>query len=81
MYCCIKFLKKVAGININSFWTKKELLREKYQEILDSCDDDDRALVMILSQPEIKTKVEGAIDMKKSNYLGFVNLKEKIAFS
>ena len=35
-----------------------------------------RALVMILSQPEIKAKVEGAIDMKKSNYLGFVNLKE-----
>ena len=76
MYCCIKFLKKVACISINSFWVKKELLREKYQEILDSCDDDDRALVMILSQPEIKTKVEGAIDMKKSNYLGFVNLKE-----
>ena len=46
MYCCIKFLKKVAGININSFWTKKELLREKYQEILDSCEDDDRAHVI-----------------------------------
>ena len=75
MYCYIKFLKKVAHIEINSFWTKKELLKQKYSEILEDCNDDDRALVMILSQPEIKTKVENAIDLEKSNYLGFVNLK------
>ena len=76
MYCYLKFLKKVANIKINSFWLKKELLKQKYQEILSFCDDDDRALILILSQPEIKTKVQGAIDIQKSNYLGFVNLKQ-----
>ena len=77
MYCYIKFLKNVANIKINSFWLKKEISKEKYEEILISCNDDDRALVLILSQPEIKTKVQGAIDIKKSNYLGFVNLKNQ----
>ena len=77
IYCYIKFLKTVAKISINSFWTKKELLKDKYNTILASSNDDDRALVQILSQPEFRTKVEKIIDIRKSNYLGFVNLKEK----
>ena len=77
IYCYMKFMKKVTDINMNSFWLKKELLKPKYKEILSSSKDDDRALVQILSQPEIRSKVEKIIDIRKSNYLGFVNLKEK----
>ena len=50
-------------------WTSAHmLLKDHYETILDSCkDDDDRAVVAILSQPEFRSRVEGSrIDLKKS---------------
>ena len=87
MYSYIKFIKKnVEGVELSSFWTKKELLKSQYEEILDSCkekngrgevvDNNDCALVAILSQPEFRSKVEGSrIDLEKSNKEGFICFK------
>ena len=67
VYGYIKFLKKnVKGLELSSFGLKKELLKDHYEAILDSCkengkDNNDRAVVAILSQPEFRSAVEGSI--------------------
>ena len=92
IYSYIKFLKKVLGFDISSFWIKKELMKREYQAILDSCttgteinyssgvalakDADDVALVKILSTPAFKSKLESKIDFEESNKWTFINLKK-----
>ena len=76
MYCYVKFLKKALGLDLSSFWVKKELLKDQYQWILDSTHDSDRALVQILSQPEFRSKVEARIDFQKSNETGEVHIRK-----
>ena len=86
MYGYIKFLKKnLAGLDLSSFGVKKELLKDQYEAILDSCKEsgrwqmpmaDDKALVAILSQPEFRSRVEGSrIDLDKSNEFGKIHFK------
>ena len=76
IYSCIKFLKKALCLDLSSFWVKKELLREQYQSILeDSSDSDDRALVLVLSQPEFRSKTQNKIDFQESNRIGYICLK------
>ena len=82
IYCCIKFLKKALDLDINSYWIKKELLREKYQSILDLCtegtsiaDKDDLALVRILSQSAFKLKLRGRIILERSLEEGFIHVR------
>ena len=82
IYGYIKFLKKnVEGLELSSFAMKKELLKKHYEAILDSCktdgrDNDDRAVVAILSQPEFRSRVEGSgIDLGKSNVEGRICVK------
>ena len=79
IYCYIKFLKKyVEGVDLSSFWVKKELLKPHYTAILDSCregeiDNNDRALVAILSQPEFRSRVEKSrIDLGYSCRQGMI---------
>ena len=92
IYSYIKFLKKVLNIDLCSYWVKKELMRETYQSILDSCtegqiftyphwctleaDKDDIALVKILSQPEFKSKFEHKIDFYWSARFGFIQFAD-----
>ena len=87
VYTYVKFLKKALRLDLNSFLVKKELLKEEYQSILDSCgtssigqreryvDRDDLALVQILSQPFFHGKVEDKIDLQESSKWGIVHLK------
>ena len=83
IYSYIKFFKKnVEGLDLSSFGVKKELLKDHYEAILNSCIDadgeekDDRAVVAILSQPEFRSKVEGSrIDLKTSNKYGMIYFK------
>ena len=81
IYGYIKFLKKALYLDINSYWIKKELTREKYQSILDLCtegtsiaDKDDLALVRILSQPAFKLKVR-RINLERSLEEGFIHVR------
>ena len=81
IYGYIKFLKKALDLDINSYWIKKELMREKYQSILDLCtegtsiaDKDDLALVRILSQPAFKLKLRGRIILERSLEEGFIHI-------
>ena len=85
IYCYLKFLKKyVEGVDLSSFWVKKELLKPHYTAILDSCKEGEveynhRALVAILSQPEFKSRVEGSrIDLGRcqSNREGLICFKD-----
>ena len=85
IYCYIKFIKKyVEGVELSSFWVKKELLKSHYTAILDSCregpdqrDRNDRALVVILSQPEFRSRIENSrIDLGESSRLGKICLKD-----
>ena len=61
---------------------KKELLKDHYEAILDSCkddgkDNDNRAVIAILSQPEFRTRVERSkIDLKESNISGTIHFKK-----
>ena len=68
IYCYIKFLKKNSdGIKASSYWVKKELQKQHYEEILDSCkDDDNRALIAVLMQPEFRMRMEEVIDLEES---------------
>ena len=82
IYCYIKFIKKtVKGLELSSFRVKKELLKDHYKAILATCkdnikDNDDRAVVAILSQPEFRSRVEGSkIDLEKSNREGRICFK------
>ena len=82
IYGYIKFLKKnVDGLDLSSFGVKKELLKEQYTAIIDSCkengkDDDDRAVVAIFMQPEFQFKVKKSkIDLRKSNVNGRICFK------
>ena len=87
VYTYVKFLNKALRLDLNSFLVKKELLKEEYQSILDSCgtssigqreryvDRDDLALVQILSQPFFHGKVEDKIDLQESSKWGIVHLK------
>ena len=67
---------------MSSFATKKELLKSQYEAILDSCkengeDNNNRALVTILSQPEFRSRVEGSsIDLERSNKEGEIYFKD-----
>ena len=74
IYIYIKFLKKVLHLNLSSFWVKKELMKEQYSSIVDSCDNEDTALVQIISQPEFRSKVAHKIDIQKSNSSGCIHL-------
>ena len=84
IYCYIKFLKKyVDGVELSSFWVKKELLKAHYTAILDSCheeqmiDYNNTALVAILSQPEFRSRVEGSrIDIGQSSRIGMICFKD-----
>ena len=75
IYSYIKFLKKALDLKLSSYWVKKELLKADYQSILESCETDDVALVQILSQPELSTKVNDKINMEDSLRSGYVNLR------
>ena len=83
IFSYIKFLKKnVEGFKLSSFAVKKELLKDHYEAILDSCktnkgeDDNSRAVVAILSQPEFRSRVEGSIiNLEKSNEKGKLYFK------
>ena len=82
IYGYIKFLKKnVDGLDLSSFGVKKELLKEQYTAIINSCkengkDDDDRAVVAIFMQPEFRFKVKKSkIDLRKSNINGRICFK------
>ena len=76
IYSYIKFLKKVLNLELSSFWTKKELLKDQYVSILDSCDSDDSALVQILSQPEFRARLlQSRIDFQESNKRGVVTTR------
>ena len=80
VYGCIKFLKKVLHLDLSSYWVKKELLREEYQSILDSCTtghgkEDDFALLQVLSQPQLKAKLVEKIDFQESHKCGSIILK------
>ena len=78
IYGYIKFLKKnVEGLELSSFRVKRELLKNHYEAILDSCkNNDNRAVVAILSQPEFRSRVEGSrIDLENSIYNGKISFK------
>ena len=76
IYSHIKVLKKVLGLDLSSFWVKKELLKNQYQSTVDSCDDDDTALVQVLSHPEFRSKlVSSKIDFHESNKKGCIFLR------
>lgn len=80
IYGYIKFLKKnVDGLELSSFAVKKD----QYKAILDTCEDnDDRAVIAILSQPEFRSRVEGSrIDLKESNKQGKICFKPSSSFS
>ena len=82
IYTYIKFLIQVLGLDLSSYWVKKELLKEEYSSLLDTwCDNggyggcvDDFALVQILSQPQFKPKFQSEIDFSESHRLGMVVL-------
>ena len=74
IYSYIKFLKKALDLDLSSYWVKKELLKEGYRSILESCDTDDVALVQIISQPEFATKVGGRIHIENSLRYGYINI-------
>ena len=85
IYCYIKFLKKAAGLDISSYWVKRELQNEQYQLIVDPINRalhgygghaDDLALVQVLSQPEFRSKVDGKIDFTESNKKGHICLRK-----
>ena len=84
IYGYIKCLKKnVDGMDLSSFWAKQELLKPHYSNILDSCkesdgtDNDDRAVVAILTQPEFRSKIRGSrIDLESSNRSGRIWFKK-----
>ena len=86
IYSYIKFVKKVLNLDLSSYWVKKELLKQEYDTILNSCttedswmdgDKDDAALVRILSQPEFKTKMENKINFIESLSRGVLWLKRE----
>ena len=95
IYSYIKFLKKVLKLDMSSYWVKKELMKPKYQSILDSCksgsftnfsngsrldaDKDDRALVNILLQPEFKNLLDDKIDFQMSSRFECIVLKADYA--
>ena len=70
IYTYIKFLKKVLDLDLSSFLVKKELLKDKYQSILDGAEKDDVALLLILSEPEFRIKMENSIDFTESHRWG-----------
>lgn len=72
MYCYIKFLKKTLDLDLSMFWVKKELSKEQYHAIVDSCDSDDRALVKALSHPELRSRVDSKIDVRQSYKRGCI---------
>ena len=78
IYCYIKYLKKSLDLDLSSYWVKKELLKQEYQDIVDSKKKDlfagDNALVAVLSQPEFQSQVGDKIDIKKSNNPGISGL-------
>ena len=74
IYTYIKFLKKVLDLDLSSFWVKKELLKGKYQSILDGAEKDDIALLLILSENEFRIKMEKSIDFTESHRWGDVHL-------
>ena len=84
IYGYIKFLKKnVDGVDLSSFWVKKELLKDHYEAILDSCkdqngiEDNNRALITILSQPEFRSWVEESrIDLQQTKQRETIWFKE-----
>merc|ERR1719245_2302522 len=67
IYCYIKFLKKALDLDLSSYWVKKELLKQEYQEIVSGTWSEDNALVEVLAQPEFRQKVADKIDIEKSN--------------
>ena len=75
IYRYIKFLKKVLHLDLSSYWVKRELLRREYETILESSENDDLALVQILSQPEFKPKFDDHVDFSESHYHGYLNWK------
>ena len=75
IYCYVKFLRKVLRLDISSYWAKRELLKDKYNSILESSGTNDVALVRVLSQPEFASQVSGKIDLQDSNENGCIKLK------
>ena len=75
--------KNIDGMDLSSFWAKQELLNPQFGAILDSCkeadgeENDDRAVVSILTQPEFRSKIrESRIDLEKSSEYGEIWFKK-----
>ena len=74
IYRYIKFLKIALDADISNFWTKKELMKDKYSHIVEACTTDDEALVQVLSQPEFREKWQNHINFHESNKSGFLHV-------